>query len=89
MRSARAPRAGQSRDWSWGLRQVMGSRLEDAVMIDRGDVGARGGLGLRQKKPWSEENCGGLRAEDSTGSCHDGRDFCGKSITMGEKMCRC
>ena len=70
MRGARASGAGKGSEWSWGLREVMCGGLEDTVVVDGGDIGVGGRFGLRQKESRSEEECGGLRAEDTAGGCH-------------------
>jgi len=77
-----AARAGKSGEWSRGLSEEMCSRFEDTVMIDGGDVGARGGFFLRQEKARSEENCGGLRTKDAAGGCHG---FAGRVSRWAER----
>jgi hypothetical protein len=64
--------AGKGSEWSGGLSQVTRGGLENAVVIDGGDVGAGSRFGLGQQEAGNEEKCGGLRAEDATGSCHGG-----------------
>jgi len=63
---------GKGGERSGGLSQVTRGGLEDAVVVDRGDVGPGGGFVLVQEKAGSEEKRSGLRAEDAAAGCHGG-----------------
>lgn len=82
VRGTWAAGTGKSSEWGWGLSQVTRGGLEDAVVVDGGDVGAGGGFGLGQEEAGSEEKRGGLRAEDAAAGCHGGLGFRRKSTTM-------
>jgi len=83
VRGAWAAFRGERGEWNRGLGEIASGSLEDAVVIDGGDVRAGSGLGLRQEEAGNEEERSGLRAEDAAGGCHGGLSFRRKSITMG------
>ena len=85
VRGSWAAGAGKGGERGWGLSQVVGGGVEDAIVIDGGDVGPGGRFGLGQEKARSQEKRCGLGAEDAAVGCHGGLSFRRKSITMGGK----
>ena len=76
--SAGAARSGKGREGDGRLGEIAVCLGEDAVVVDGGDVGTGGGLGLGLRlglrlgveEARSEEEGGGLGAEDATGESH-------------------
>ncbi len=67
VRGAGTAGAGKGCERGWRLSQVTAGGLEDAVVVDGGDVGAGRRFGLGQEKARGQEKRGGLRAEDTAG----------------------